>query len=252
MNRKKDISKLFQESEHKLNQMPSPRAWQKLEGKLDAHAARNKYSLYRTLAIAAGIITLVSVTFVISLSLNKKHNNVMASNAMPQDLEELETYSDASEGVYEVVEFTRKHTNRLSNPIEEGQPGKRLIATWNGDEKNSRGPTVITSSYEAKQKALKLKNTYLKALKKLLSSEDVKTFFKEKTTVYIFKTDALCHAVDCINFSLENTKQEIFFADRKELFQRGDPNHMRIETINTNEIGEVNFDYVLIGSSSFK
>ena len=177
---------------------------------------------------------------------------MMASNAAPQDLQALETYSDASEGVYEVVEFTRKHTKRLSNPIEEGQPGRRLVATWNGDQKNSNGPTVITSSYDARQKALKLKNTYLKALKKLLNADDVKTFFKEKSTIYILKTDALCHAVDCVNFRLEKTKQEVFFVDRKELFRRAEPNHLRIETINTNEIGEINFDYALIGSSSFR
>jgi hypothetical protein len=58
----KTMENTFKNNEHKFQQMPSERAWQKLEGRLEAHRARSRrLVLRRSLAAAASVALLVVV-----------------------------------------------------------------------------------------------------------------------------------------------------------------------------------------------
>lgn len=244
----KNLFDRFRENANQLEEMPSKHAWRKLESRLDTHESRGQTSLYRTLAMAAAVIALVAVTFVITMMTQSQTQSAeQFAEARPSNLEELETYTDAIEEAYKVVQFSRQHTSRLSNPISDGHPGKKLLASYKDGESDIRPAVILGSKEAAEQKAMALKNQHFEAFRDLLYSDDVQTFFGKENTVFVYKTTSLCNAIDCENFQLEKTKQTVFFAAKEDLFMRGDPNHMMIEASLEGE--KVNFKYALKGST---
>jgi len=237
----------FRENANQLEEMPSNHAWRKLESRLDTHESRGQTSLYRTLAMAAAVVALVAVTFVITMMTQTEPNGQMAE-ARPTELEDLEIFTDVSEEAYKIVQFTRQHTSRLSNPISDGHPGKKLLASYKDGESNIRPAVVLGSKEAAEQKAMTLKNKHFEAFRDLLYSDDVQTFFGKGNTMYVYKTPSLCNTIDCENFQLEKTKQTVFFAAKEDLFMRANPNHMVIEASLEGE--KVNFKYALKGSTN--
>lgn len=137
MKRRKDISDLIRDNQHKLNERPSPRAWRRLESKLDQQHSRHQTSLYKQLAMAAAVIALVAVASLITLTINNQGSEakMMAEANIPPTswpVEKLETvYTDANEDLHKVVEFQRSLKRIYAsnpNPINEGQR-KKVIAT---------------------------------------------------------------------------------------------------------------------------
>lgn len=135
MKRKKDISDLIRDNQHKLNERPNPRAWRKLESKLDNQHTKKQFFLYRQLAMAAAVVAMVAVISLLAIMTNQ--NSEMFANAekkstegfIAQDLETI--YTDANENAHQVMEFQRKLKDRYANPISEGTKTKRLLASNN-------------------------------------------------------------------------------------------------------------------------
>ncbi len=127
MKHQKDLSDLFRANAHKLEERPSPRAWRRLESRLDEHKSRHKQSLFRQwTSVAAIALLLIVATFAIYLPQSTTSNEI-ALNTAPTVLEDLSNYTEEGVEVQKVMEFTRKHINRMSNPVEEGTASKRLI-----------------------------------------------------------------------------------------------------------------------------
>ena len=125
----KDIFDLFRENQHKLDERPSRRAWQRLERRLDAQQrTRSKPLLSQLLMVAALLVLLLMVSVLVILPQNQQGLQTLESNSevIPQaDLNH--TFSGTPS--YEVVAFTKQLHDRLANPIPiaEGQPNKKLL-----------------------------------------------------------------------------------------------------------------------------
>jgi hypothetical protein len=134
MKDKKDISDLIRDNEHKLEERPSTRTWERLEGKLDNRRSRGNTFLYRQIAMAAAVIALVAVISLITV-LSDKQNSQFAKAAVSNSIEDwivqdLETvYTDANTNVRLVIEFQKELKARYANPIQEGDQTKKLVAS---------------------------------------------------------------------------------------------------------------------------
>jgi len=136
MKHKKDISDLIRENQHKLNERPSPRAWRRLESKLDNQHSRHQTSVYKQFAMVAAVIALVAVASLITMTIGTQ-NDMMAEAKAPSSsfatpVQELETdYTDANEDLHKVVEFQRSLKRIYAsnpNPIAEGTQRNKVIA----------------------------------------------------------------------------------------------------------------------------
>lgn len=124
MNRQRDIFDFFRDHQHQFDESPSPRAWRRLERRLDAHQRRGRLSLYRSLGMVAGVLALVAL--IVLLSVLVDHNRKEMLTGTPQQLEDL-PLPDSDATAYRVVEYTRSYQDRMSRPIEEGAASKRLV-----------------------------------------------------------------------------------------------------------------------------
>ena len=132
MKQKKSIVDLIRENQDKLNERPSPRTWKKLESKLDNRRSKSQTFLYRQLAMAAAVVALVAVISLLAVLSNQKNAKYAAvesssENWVAQDLESI--YTDGNKNVRQVAEFQRNLKERYANPIEEGKPAKKLLAS---------------------------------------------------------------------------------------------------------------------------
>ena len=126
MKSKKDISALFREHKH-TEIPPTPKAWRKLERKLDNHRHRGRRNVQRLMAMAAAFLLLIVFVLVLSMVVGQMNNShPMAYNeSTPFQLEDLVT-TDVDFEAYRVVSFTYHHQDRMSN-ITEGQPDRKLV-----------------------------------------------------------------------------------------------------------------------------
>lgn len=134
MKDKKDISDLIRDNQHKLEERPSARTWERLESKLDNQRSRGNTFLYRQIAMAAAVVALVAVISLITVLSDKQSSQFAnAKEANPIEnwiVQDLETvYTDASTNVRLVVEFQKELKERYANPIQEGTQAKKLLAS---------------------------------------------------------------------------------------------------------------------------
>lgn len=129
MEPKKDIFDLFKDNEHKLAETPAPHVWRRLERKLDNNRQRNRTVRIRPsmgqFGIAAAILLLFTVVTIMTLALPNRKAQVLAQQE-EMIFEELTT-SEADQQLLKVVEFTRRHQSRLSNPVEESVEKKIIL-----------------------------------------------------------------------------------------------------------------------------
>ncbi len=116
---KRTVSRLFQENQHKLNQAPPPRAWRRLEHRLDAHRP-SKWAIYRQVAAVAAVLLLVALFSVIATYMERLETRTAANQ-----VEELQINDQDSETI-RTVEYARQFRDQLAKAIEEGDLTKRL------------------------------------------------------------------------------------------------------------------------------
>ena len=135
MKSKKDISDLIRDNQHKLDERPNPRAWKKLEERLDQHEGKSKGNgriiLFRRLAMAAAVVAMVAVISIINIPSSssdmKAEANISPQDQFAQGLEPV--YSEDNKNLRQVIEFQRNLKDRYANPIQEGMQTKKLKAS---------------------------------------------------------------------------------------------------------------------------
>jgi hypothetical protein len=162
--RKKDLFDLFREHQHLLDAQPSPRAWQKLERRLDSHRRRNRLSTLRNLSMAAAILLIALVAVVLSFAFKRNAGKLL--NQSPLAAEQLQTDQAAAEEELRLaVRAQQAERARRSGAIAEGSNHQRLIPTtlqkntaqttalagfsWlEGDWRSGEGAKTIIESWE--------------------------------------------------------------------------------------------------------
>lgn len=109
---------LFRDNEHKLHEYPSADAWLRLEKRLDAHRRRRSISLYRPIAIAAGLTLIIGTSFV----LGWVANGAMQQSSGPVALDELP--SSSGPDVYAQTLSVRNQYSQVV--LDEGERGKHF------------------------------------------------------------------------------------------------------------------------------
>lgn len=80
------IFNIFKDNQHKLEEMPSSNAWDKLEEKLDDRHQTQRRFFYKQTGIAAAVVLLIG--FVASLSIFKPQSNIaLAEKAVPENVQ---------------------------------------------------------------------------------------------------------------------------------------------------------------------
>ena len=130
MTKEKDMTKVFQDRFRNFEEQPSKAPWIKLERRLEVHQRRNKLSFMRNFGMVAAILLLAVFGFVFAIF--GDYQNADASIAATS-VSEVETLSadDANPGAYEVMEFTLKYRDRMSNIVDEGAADQELIVRAN-------------------------------------------------------------------------------------------------------------------------
>ncbi|MEM9916614.1 MAG: hypothetical protein AAF990_00885 [Bacteroidota bacterium] len=129
MDLKDELSELFRNNEHKLDETPSPQTWQRLERRLDARRAKSRQPIFRMYRLAAAVAALVVLVTAIALwlpSLNAKKQELAANAMTPQSWEFLHSDSNEDEVMYQIVQVSYQQHRQLDDPIAEGAPTKRL------------------------------------------------------------------------------------------------------------------------------
>jgi cytoskeletal protein RodZ len=124
MNHHKNLFDLFRENQHKLDERPPLHTWRRLEQRLDKHQRRGRISLYRSLAMVAGILALAVLIILMTLVVDQQQEYLTGT---PHQLEDLQPSEADNATAYLVVEFTRTYQDRMTKPIEEGTPNKKLV-----------------------------------------------------------------------------------------------------------------------------
>jgi hypothetical protein len=128
MKQQKDLYDLFRDNKHKLDEAPNPQAWRRLEKRLDTRRATRGSSIYRIMSMAAGVLLLLGVFSLLpALESSDQDNTVVAMDTPPSEMEDLVVDPNSTEHMIKVVEFSRQYKDRMVQPIEEGNSGKKLI-----------------------------------------------------------------------------------------------------------------------------
>ncbi len=137
MKSQKNISELFRNSQHRLDERPSERSWERLEQRLDQHRRGRRVPIYRRLYAIAAVIALLIMVSVVSLMLPQYRTNDSAARAIPAVWEELGPYADASDDAYKLVELQYKYHKRLDSPLPEGEPDRKIVALSRSERQSS-------------------------------------------------------------------------------------------------------------------
>ncbi len=145
MARNKDVFDFFREREGQLSEAPSAHTWRRLERRLDNHQQRNRRSLFRALAMAAGVMLLALVIVLISLILDSRSwKNGAGYQAAPSQLEDLQQGESGEASIHTVQAAQRAQKQRL-RPISEGIAGQKLMLANGADAgpKLNASPNMI-------------------------------------------------------------------------------------------------------------
>ena len=148
MARKRDVFDFFRDNQHRLNEAPSAQSWRRLDRRLDAHRRRNRISRYRVLGMVAGVLILVTLVGLVSLSLGRQQSLLLAANkqAVPSVLEDL-TITDADRDGLHTVMVVQRAQEHLKHPISEGAPGQKLVFAGNNEQRLPSGATLDVFSW---------------------------------------------------------------------------------------------------------
>jgi len=120
---------------HNINQTPSNDAWTKLASRLDKHtlpvARRRKLAGWGILSVAASVLLLVSLVFIISQTVLKPERSmVMAEHqAIPRQIEDLPLLGSTKiPSSPQMAEYQRKINANPRGIIKEGGYHKKLVA----------------------------------------------------------------------------------------------------------------------------
>ncbi len=132
MKNNKDIFDLLRDNEHKLDERPDGKLWDRLEGRLDQSAGprvAGRNGFRRWMSLAGVLLVLIVAVWGVNLALEKSTSDDLYTEAkavaMPLELEEIGVYSDENES-YTVAEYQKILSRLNTSPILEGDPSKKI------------------------------------------------------------------------------------------------------------------------------
>lgn len=127
MANKKDLFSIFRDNQHLFNSAPSPRAWDKLERRLEGHRSRNRLSFLRTVSMAAAILLLAVVAILVSIAVGEKPSRLFNQSPKPLASEQLQ--ADDIEAAQELRQtlYAQQAEQQRQRPVNEGPADRKLI-----------------------------------------------------------------------------------------------------------------------------
>ena len=133
------IERQFAKRARELRRTPRPRAWDRLEHRLDARVRRRRVGWYRLAGIAAGVLLLVGLTWTLTQSTYEaqRPGDVLAELAVPavDAAGSLPVTSQAAAAAYR-----RRARLEHRSPIIEGDREKQLVVV--APDGRKRLPTI--------------------------------------------------------------------------------------------------------------
>lgn len=130
MKRKQDIEKIFQDRQHQLEEVPSSRAWKRLESRLDGNRSirRRSRPAFRIMGMAATLLFLVATIALMTTLFRTQNKQTASAEAIlgPPVMEELKTPDD-QKGVYAIAVSFQRYLNQSPSVFAEGAQDKKLI-----------------------------------------------------------------------------------------------------------------------------
>jgi hypothetical protein len=142
MKAKPDIPELFQKSSHKLEEMPSPQTWNRLEQRLDRR--KQQRGLFYRLGAAAAILVLVACSFLAGMYVNRAQPQPLAS-AEPFQLSPLPVNQSPEEALTQVRLSRRIYRNVSPSDFLDAE-GEENLASLSDALKPSISPTEAVSN----------------------------------------------------------------------------------------------------------
>ncbi len=229
MKPKKDISDLFRDNQHKLNESPSRQAWERLESRLDNHKDRNRTSIYRILSMAAAVVVLVVFASVITFVLNTNEKPMALNESMSDSfkIEELKVLTTSNENHNQIAVYKRKYNNHLSNPIMEGKANKKLIAKMDIERRDGNLNSFLAKARRENQQSLAVTATPTIAPAKNFQAAPAPKIYdepedyavSEELVVYDSEVPAAAEpSEDVTTFGIEDAEDEaVAIAEKKEI-----------------------------------
>ncbi|MEO1412331.1 MAG: DUF6265 family protein [Bacteroidota bacterium] len=143
MKRKQDIEQFFRDQQHKLDERPPSRAWDRLEQRLEQQRTpqssrqdqggrtRRLRPRLTWLSMAASLLLLVAMLTTISLFFRNTTTEMSTAQALPAPvMEVLQPYDDQT-GVYTIAVSFQRHLNQSPRQLNfaEGTKAKKLRST---------------------------------------------------------------------------------------------------------------------------
>lgn len=115
---------MFRDQRDRLDEVPHPRAWHRLEQRLDAQRQRRQAPRYRLIGMAAGVLFLVVLLGLFALLADGPLG--AAGQPSPLVMEDLRQ-SDANPLDLQAIKIAQTAQQQLRQPVAEGQAGQRLV-----------------------------------------------------------------------------------------------------------------------------
>lgn len=124
---KKDLFSIFRDHQHQFDTPPSPRAWDKLERRLDGHRRRNRLSMLRNFSMAAAVLLLAVITVLVSMALGEKPGRFLNQSPAPLASEQLQTDNVEAAEELRQTQRTQRAEQQRQQPINEGPADRKIV-----------------------------------------------------------------------------------------------------------------------------
>jgi|GEM_PF-2042770 hypothetical protein len=138
MKNSRTIPEVIRNNQHKLNEAPPPRAWRKLERRLD-QKRMFKWSLYQQITIVVELAVVIVLFTMVTYSLQQAQSNQRKLRGNTTPLQEFNSDTPDTTAL-QALALTRQLQNRLAIALEEGDFSKRLTLSTPKNQTNASIP----------------------------------------------------------------------------------------------------------------
>ncbi len=184
MKNKKDIFDLFRDNEHKLDERPDGKLWDRLEGRLDQslepHRAPSRNGWRQWMSMAGVMLALIVVISLINIMFRGENGSKQSAENVgvmqSLEMEEIGIFSDKGPN-YTVGEYQKMLARLNTSPILEGDASKKIriqesvFASLN--ERSKRQIASVDKILKAEEKVAASKLETKKAEPKVIASDEV-------------------------------------------------------------------------------
>jgi len=192
MKNKKDIFDLFRDNEHKLDERPDDKLWDRLEGRLDQssepHIAPSRNGWRQWMSMAGVMLALIVAISVANMMLRggnaDRQSAENAARFTSLEMEEIGIFSDKGPN-YTVGEYQKILARLNTSPILEGDANKKILVkhnTYNEINKRSRRQIAQLDKTSKAKDVEKKREAKFKDDKRLEEANMKSSFADEQTS----------------------------------------------------------------------